>query len=417
VGCLLLPWSQQKNSGTLLVATGRRTAVILFLTSQGSASSGSENLWIKTAVSMAKRGCRVSVLVPDHWAQSTQAVDLSASGVIVHFFSPGRSLWQRLCGRLQSLQFLRGRIPGCGLRAKVRRLLHDADALVLTQGGLFDLLFFTGLVPFVAEMKVPYVLNVRSGRGLPGGVPTQDRTASATLFAKAAGIVLPTHANVADIEDLLGVRPSKVRAIHSPVKNLGSSEIPWPAGSVVRFACPCRLEASEKGLDLLIDAAALLKDHPTPFEISVYGTGPDESYLRELIAYRGVVDRVMLRGAYLELDEVWRQNHLLVLPSRSEGLPQTLMEAMVAGRPAVATKVGGVAELLVDGRNGFIAAMPTAEVVADAMRRAIDASRQLEAMGCEARNTARQKLQAHPEEEFCDFIEELLLLKADGSRG
>ena len=62
---------------------------------------------------------------------------------------------------------------------------------------------------------------------------------------------------------------------------------------------------------------------------------------------------VHFRGHVNDIRAIWEQNHLLVLPSRYEGLPLALVEAMWCGRPAVVTDVGGNAELCVGKRNGI----------------------------------------------------------------
>ena len=78
---------------------------------------------------------------------------------------------------------------------------------------------------------------------------------------------------------------------------------------------------------------------------------------------------------------IWKENHILVLPSRYEGLPLVLVEAMWCGRPAVVTDVGGNAELCRDRQTGFVAQSATLASVAEAMERAWEARSDLEADG------------------------------------
>jgi glycosyltransferase involved in cell wall biosynthesis len=70
------------------------------------------------------------------------------------------------------------------------------------------------------------------------------------------------------------------------------------------------------------------------------------------------------------LDALWRQHHGLILPSRVEGLPLAMVEAMLRGRPVIATRVAGIPEVLEDGASGFLAAAPTVEHLDEAMQRA-----------------------------------------------
>ena len=380
----------------------------LFITCQPLSSAGSENLWVETACLLARSGSSVSALVPKEWSGAELAAKMSSAGVNVRSINIGPSAVDRIMSRVAN------RIPNDSF---VGRMFHastlgktlsergaEADVVVVTQGGLFDPVIIPSLTDFLLQGDFPFILNARSGRSFLGGVGIEERLLARNLFAKAAGIVVPTMDNVSDIELELCVRPARALAIHSPVKNWDSGLVPWPDQKVVRFACPCRVEAVEKGLDLLVEAAAALAGHKTPFEISIYGSGPDAEYLQRLIALHGLERRIFLRGRYGSLNELWSDQHVLLLPSRSEGMPQSLMEAMVAGRPAVASRVGGVGELLEDGISGFIARDPCVADLIEAMRRCLDSHASLPEMGLIAAKTAKDKLRAKPENEFADFI-------------
>ena len=68
--------------------------------------------------------------------------------------------------------------------------------------------------------------------------------------------------------------------------------------------------------------------------------------------------------------DIWREQHVLLLPSRGEGRPLALLEAMMASRPAVVTDVGGIAETVEDGINGWVAESAAPASFAAAMERA-----------------------------------------------
>jgi glycosyltransferase involved in cell wall biosynthesis len=81
-------------------------------------------------------------------------------------------------------------------------------------------------------------------------------------------------------------------------------------------------------------------------------------------------------------------NHLLVLPSRSEGTPLALVEAMLCARPAVVTDVGGNADWVEDDQTGFVAEAPTAKSFGAALERAWAARAKWQIMGKQARDNA-----------------------------
>lgn len=123
---------------------------------------------------------------------------------------------------------------------------------------------------------------------------------------------------------------------------------------------PCRLVwagriAPEKGLDDLLRAMTDLVAVGRDVRLDVVGDGPTRPALERDAAARGLDGRVRWlgyigdRGAYLD---ALRAADLFVLSSRAEGLPKVVVEAMAAGVPVVATRVGAVPALLDDGRRG-----------------------------------------------------------------
>jgi glycosyltransferase involved in cell wall biosynthesis len=104
----------------------------------------------------------------------------------------------------------------------------------------------------------------------------------------------------------------------------------------------------EKGHDVLVDACALLRrvcrDEPT---LLIAGEGPERNRLAERARRRGV--RLRLDGFQTSIAPYYAAADVFVLPSRSEGSPNVLLEAMAAGCPIVASRVGGVPEIAGSG--------------------------------------------------------------------
>jgi glycosyltransferase involved in cell wall biosynthesis len=96
-----------------------------------------------------------------------------------------------------------------------------------------------------------------------------------------------------------------------------------------------------------------------------------------------------------------------VLPSRYEGMPLALVEAMLCGRTCVVTDVAGHRELVRDGINGFLAKAPTVELLDSAMNRLWDARCELKQMGSSAAEDVRRWVSSDP---VGDFVRELTTL-------
>ena len=144
----------------------------------------------------------------------------------------------------------------------------------------------------------------------------------------------------------------------------------------------------EKGHPEAIDAwPEVLRSVPEA-RLLIVGEGPMESRLREQVAALGLHDRVHFAGARSDIPAIQRASSVALLPTYIEALPTALIEAAACGVPAVATRVGGVPEVVVDGVTGLlfergdVAAIPRAVValLSDPARRA--------AMGAAARSRA-----------------------------
>lgn len=100
----------------------------------------------------------------------------------------------------------------------------------------------------------------------------------------------------------------------------------------------------EKGLDVLIDALSFLRD--LPFHLTVVGDGPERPGLESLARERRVSDRIKFAGVVSESGRLMNGFDVLVLSSRTEGTPITLLEAMHSSVPIVATSVGGIPQVI-----------------------------------------------------------------------
>jgi glycosyltransferase involved in cell wall biosynthesis len=128
-----------------------------------------------------------------------------------------------------------------------------------------------------------------------------------------------------------------------------------------------RLDA-QKGHRYLLEAAVQV---PEAIFV-VAGDGPERNALEALAARYGLSDRVRFLGHREDVPALLAASDLCVLPSLFEGLPLTVLEAMAAGKPLVATRAGGVPEAIQDGSSGLLVAPRDPKGLAAAIRRLID---------------------------------------------
>lgn len=127
----------------------------------------------------------------------------------------------------------------------------------------------------------------------------------------------------------------------------------------------------EKGVDILVDAMAVLPRRDV--HLVMLGDGPLRRSLRSRVRSRGLADRVHLRGAVPPeaVPEFMAACDLLCLPSRREGCPNVVLEALASGRPVVASRVGGVPELVRDDESGVLVAPDDPAALAAGLARAL----------------------------------------------
>ena len=147
----------------------------------------------------------------------------------------------------------------------------------------------------------------------------------------------------------------------------------------------------QKGLDDLIDAVAC---GPVGQDVRfvIAGEGPSRGVLEERIREAGLEGSVILLGERGDIASLLARASLFVLPSRFEGLPTAIIEAMAAGRAVVATTVGGNAEVVVDGDTGWLVPAARPATLAAAIRAALDED--LVAAGTRARDAANRRFSA-----------------------
>ncbi|MBD3401581.1 glycosyltransferase [candidate division GN15 bacterium] len=135
--------------------------------------------------------------------------------------------------------------------------------------------------------------------------------------------------------------------------------------------------SAEKGQMFLIEAAHRAIEREPRLRFALFGSGPDLEDARRLVVKLGRENEIRCPGHEKNLIGCLKDAAMLLNPSLSEGLPNIVLEGMALGTPVIATRVGGVPELVEDGRSGLLVPASDINAMVDAMvRLAADSSLQ-----------------------------------------
>lgn len=240
-----------------------------------------------------------------------------------------------------------------------------------------------------------------------------DRKRRAIAYRVLARLGVPVVAVSEDLASYLasglGIPREQIRLVHNGIPmrppKVGAEHTPIAAARAAEGAAPDRVEIrrslglpAEGPLILAVGNLYPVKDHATLLRalpelpgarVAIAGRGEEEPNLRRLAAELGIEARVHLLGLRDDVDRLLAAADLFVQPSRSEGLPLAVLEAMAAGLPVVATRVGGMGEAVADGETGILVEPGRPEALAAALRRLLGDDVLRERMGRAARTRAQ----------------------------
>jgi glycosyltransferase involved in cell wall biosynthesis len=257
-----------------------------------------------------------------------------------------------------------------------------------------DLLSVVMIAHFIRRHKVDVVIPTRQREYLLGGlaalpfkatrvvarlgIDRQLRTARGRFaFTRLFdGVIVNARSIVATLGKTPKFDISICRVIYNGI------DLPRPSGAVrtrirhglgIRdheFLIGCAGRCTpQKGFDLAIEAFAQLAAAAPQARLLIAGDGPDLEAYRKQAQSSGIGGRILFTGFRSDLPDLLQALDLFWLTSRSEGMPNVLLEAMAAGIPAVAFDVAGTRELIDNERDGLIVARGDLRGLSDATRR------------------------------------------------
>lgn len=352
---------------------------------------GSEELWSQTAVQLKRAGHDVQASVAYRPRLSDKITLLAKQGIRLEIYPSyrigmARRIWNKLTLRYR--------------RSYGRLKRFKPDLVIISQGHNSGGLNWAKIC---REASIPYVLIVHCNSE-HWWFEDREVEEAAASYKSAQKVFCVSRSNLNLLRMQLGDPMQNGEIVWNPYKVSAESIPAWPVeNGRWRLACVARLDPAAKGQELLLQVLARPEWRARPIDLNVFGEGPNEFALRRLAGMLQLND-VHFHGQVSDIKAIWEQNHLLVLPSRYEGLPLVLVEAMWCGRPAVVTDVAGNTEVCVDNETGFVAPAPTVALLADTLQRAWDRREDWQRMGQAARARAESQIPRDPIAVFADRL-------------
>jgi glycosyltransferase involved in cell wall biosynthesis len=241
------------------------------------------------------------------------------------------------------------------------------------------------------------------------------------LIAKAASVFLTvsneTRRQMIEVEgidpDLIRVLPNGIPALAEPIghdvrRELGIAQQALVVGTV-------SVLRPQKALQVLIRSTARLVNEFPTLKVIIAGEGPERVNLEALVTELGLDGRVLLVGARTDISDVLAAFDVAVSSSDFEGSPLAVIEYMGAAKAIVATRVGGVPDLIQDGAHGLLVEAQDPEGLASAVARLLSDPDLRARMGEDARRRQQAEFTIDAAVHRLELLyEELVAASADG---
>jgi len=355
---------------------------------------GSEELWSKTALLAVQQGLEVQSLTM-HWDPvSPRIAKLREAGVETKFYQrDSRALTDRVAVRM-------------GLQKPKSQVFPamNADVYIISSGILWDICAFRAITDYVLSKGKPYIILEHNAFEYGDIVPENLRGYAISVLEGAALRLFVSERNRQCAERQLAHSMGVYQVVNNPVNIREASIKPYPYSDKLLLASVASLDCLTKGQDLLLEALSGDIWRTRDFSLKIYGRGPDEQHIRQLIDFYTLQDKVTLQGHVSDVDHIWETNQVLVLSSTIEGVPMVVVEAMLAGRTVLATDVGGVERYVVDGQTGFMIGEPKAKYLSQGLEKVWNHRAQLKQLGENAFNRTLALVDSNPEQSFLNHI-------------
>jgi len=296
---------------------------------------GAENMLLNLCASQDKAECRNSLLI------------------FYNVHAPNVEFYERARRRGISVRMVhcRGRADLRAVQQIKEYIREDAVDLLHTHGYKADLYGYLS----ARSAGKPIVATCHNWVG---------GTAALGIYNHLDRMVLKRFNAIASVSDAVserllksGIPAGKIKAIANGIdveafeRSQSLPEFRVSGGKIIGVVARLDLQ---KGFEYLLAAIRELSNFFYGLKVVIIGEGPDRTAIEQMIERYGLQHTVVLAGQQSNMPGIYASIDIFVLPSLNEGLPMTLLEAMAASRPIIATRVGAIPNVIEDGKTGLL---------------------------------------------------------------
>jgi glycosyltransferase involved in cell wall biosynthesis len=373
------PYNSTKEKIIIAIKKREQSKKLVFITTNDySVNGGSEQLWRLAAIECKKRGHDVVVVIKKWDPAPFFMKDFYDVGIKIILKEPEHFY---------------------------KVISFNADLIVISLGDQDE---GTDWYECFRNNKIPYIIVNQLTKEPEYWPIRNDLTEQVKQGYLGAEMVLFTGKDNHEVmERRLNSKIPNAGIFYNPFDVARNTVIPYPPmDGGLKIAIPASLSRVHKGQHLAIELFNLKKWRERPIHLNLYGQGYDEDVLKKQ-ARDFKMKNISFHGHTNNILAVWRENHAMFLPSFMEGLPLSLVGAMICARVPIITDIGAHREVIENNINGFLAAKPTVESLDEALERAYQQSTNWEEIGQRARQIILNFL---PEDPIDNFINQIIPL-------
>jgi len=361
---------------------------------------GSEELWWRAAQRLQEENHQVAVNYKWWPYPAKQLQQLAQKGGAVHFRNPPPAGFWKSQYQMATRWFARRNgSPGSWLDQV------QPDCVLITIGYHPDRV---EIAKYCSERNIPYAINVQCASNF-FFIHGDHLESYRDWYRNAKKVYFVSAENQHKLETNLATQLTNSDIVCNPF-NIDLEAIPdYPNDrETFRLACVGRIHFQSKGQDLIVDVMKRPKWRQRNIQISFCGSDQgNKRQLEELVRLHGLQNQLKFAGFVENVNQIWASHHGLLLPSRYEGAPLCVVEAMLCNRLCITSDTGRNVELMDDNVSGFIARGATADLLDEAMERAWQQRQHWKQIGGRAGRHVRQRFSIDPVREFVEKLKQL----------